>query len=359
MPKDYYETLGVSKGASETDIKKAYRKLALKYHPDRAPEDKKKEYEEKFKEISQAYSVLSSKEKRTQYDRFGRTFEGGSSGGFSQRDFHSFYDAFGGADTFEDLGFGRIFEEIFGFGRQRQTGHGQDIHMNMEISLEDAFTGIERMIELKKMVVCDKCQGRGGSSLRQCLVCRGSGYEQTRSGGLLGMIIQQQPCSRCQGRGETPDDICPDCRGQGRIRTISKIKATVPLGIADGQILRLDGQGEAAPFGGQSGDLFVTISIQGHKDFERAGNDLFFRLPVNFAQAALGDKIVIPTLAEPVKIKVPAGTQPGDTIRLRGKGMPALYGRTRGDLLIKIQVEVPRRLSRHQKNLIKELSQNG
>ncbi|MBL7053336.1 MAG: molecular chaperone DnaJ [Candidatus Portnoybacteria bacterium] len=358
MAKDYYEVLGVSRDSSEIEIKKAYRKLALKYHPDRAPEDKKKEYEEKFKEISQAYSILSDKSKKDQYDQYGQAFEGSPFGqGFSQQDFGSFHDAFGGQDIFEDLGFSRIFEQMFGFRARpsKATQYGQDIIMDTEIDLEDAFHGVKKEIQLKKMVVCEECHGKGGKSLKKCSTCQGSGFEQVRSSSLFGMFIQQRPCSQCHGRGEVPEKTCPECRGQGRIKKISDIKITIPAGIDNGQTLKMSNQGEAGPFGGPAGDLFINVHIRPHKQFQRQGDNLVLDLNINFTQAALGDKIEIQTLAERIKLKIPSGIQSGEMIELRGKGMPKLYGRGNGSLIVKIQVDVPKRLSRQQKKIIKEL----
>ena len=355
MAKDYYEVLGVPRSASESEIKKAYRKLALKYHPDRAPESKKKEYE---KEISKAYSVLSDKNKKDQYDQYGQVFEGAPFGqGFSQQDFGSFYDAFGGQDIFEDLGFGRIFEQMFGFGaRPRQTvQYGQDIIIDTEIDLEDAFHGVKKEIELKKMNVCEKCDGKGGKSLKKCSNCQGSGYEQIRSSSLFGMFIQQRQCSKCHGRGEMPEKTCPECRGQGRIKKISKIKITIPAGINNGQTLKMSNQGEAGPYGGPAGDLFINVHVKPHKQFQRQGDDLVFNLNINFAQAVLGDKIEIPILDGKVKLKIPAGIQPGEMIELKNKGMSRLYGQGQGSLIVKIQVNVPKKPSRQQKKIIKEL----
>lgn len=357
--RDYYEILGVDKNASEQEIKKAYRKLALKYHPDKAPESKKKEYEGKFKEISQAYRVLSDREKRTQYDQYGQTFEGAPFGqGFSQQDFRSFYDAFGGEDIFKDLGFGRIFEEIFGFGPRNRTRRtvqfGEDIVRDLEIGLEDAFHGMKKEIELNKLVVCPVCRGKGGENLKTCPVCQGSGYEQKQTSGLFGFFIQQKPCSRCRGRGEIPERECEKCHGKTRIKEIKKIKVTVPAGISDGQILRLSGQGEAGPYGGEPGDLFVNIHVKPHQFLKRQGDDLYYHSVINFTQAALGDKIEVPAIGGKVEVKIPAGTQPGETIELKGRGMPRLYGRGQGNLIIKIQVEVPRKLSREQKKCLTE-----
>lgn len=360
MSKDYYEILGVPRGTSEEEIKKAYRKLALQYHPDRAPESKKKEYEEKFKEISQAYRVLSDKDKKAQYDQFGQVFEGAPFGqGFSQQDFRSFYDVFGGQDIFEDLGFDRIFEEIFGFGRRSRTRrtvqYGQDISLDMEIDLEDAFHGLKKEIDLRRMVICSECQGKGGKTLKKCPTCQGSGYEQVRSKSLFGIFIQQRLCHQCHGRGEIPEQVCPKCYGQGRIKDLSKIRITIPAGIEDGQTLRMAEQGEAGPYGGSAGDLFVNIHIRSHRHFQRRGDNLYFNLIINFTQAVLGDKIEIPSLDGQIRLKIPTGTQPGELIRLKGKGMPHLYGRGCGDLIVKVQVNVPKRVSHEQKKLIEEL----
>lgn len=356
MAKDYYEVLGVSRSALEIEIKKAYRKLALKYHPDRAPENKKKEYEEKFKEISQAYSVLSDMNKKEQYDQYGQTFKGSPfEQGFSQQDFGSFYDAFGGQDIFEDLGFSRIFEQMFGFRAKQTVQYGQDIIMDTEIDLEDAFNGLKKEIQLKKMVICEKCDGKGGKFLKKCSTCQGSGFEQIRSSSLFGMFIRQRLCSQCHGRGEAPEKTCSECRGQGRIKKINKIKITIPAGIDSGQTLKMSNQGEAGPYGGPAGDLFINVHIRPHKQFQRQGDNLVLNLNINFTQAVLGDKIEIPTLDKKIKLKIPSGIQSGEMIELRGKGMPKLYGRGHGSLIVKVQVDVPKKLSWQQKRIIKEL----
>ena len=354
MPKDYYEILGVPRGASEDEIKKAYRKLALKYHPDRASQDKKKKYEEKFKEISEAYRILSDKDKRAQYDQYGQTFE---QNGFGQQDFRSFYDVFGGQDIFEDLGFGRIFEQMFGFGprTKRAASYGQDIVIDIDIDLEDAFKGIKKEVDLRKLVACSECQGKGGKKFKKCSVCGGVGYQQIQNNSIFGMIFQQRVCQQCHGQGEVPEEICKKCHGQGRIKENKKIAITIPKGIKDGQTLKMTGQGETAPYNGEPGDLFVNIHIRPHQNFERQDDSLIYNLNISFTQACLGGKIEIPTLENKVNLKIPAGVQSGEMIRLRGKGMPRLYERKEGDLIVKVQVEVPKKLSRQQRKLIEEL----
>ncbi|MBU1291868.1 molecular chaperone DnaJ [Patescibacteria group bacterium] len=362
MSKDYYKILGVSKESSDDEIKKSYRKLALKYHPDRAPKDNKKEYEEKFKEISEAYRILSDKDKRNQYDQFGQNFEQSNpfGQGFSQQDFHSFQDAFGGQDIFEDLGFGRIFEQMFGSnsrGRSRaKTQYGQDIVIDQEMSLKEAYQGLEKEIDLKKMITCDKCQGKGGENFKKCFSCQGTGYEQVSQQSILGLILQRRICAKCHGRGEIPEKECNYCHGQGIVNESKRIKLNIPAGIEDGQTLKLSGQGEAAPYNGQPGDLYVNIHIKSDKDFERQGDNLFHNLVINFSQAALGDKIEVPTLEGKVNLKIPAGIQSGEMIRLKNKGMASLYKSRQGDLIVKIQVVTPKRLSRQQKKLIKNLN---
>ena len=357
MAKDYYEVLKVPKGASEDEIKKSYRKLAMKYHPDRAPQGKKKEYEEKFKEVSQAYGVLSDKDKKAQYDQFGQTFEGGPS--FDQQGFGSFYDAFGGQDIFEDLGFGRVFEQMFGFGPRRGAAQlGQDIVIDTELTLEQAASGIEKDIEVRKWVICPECDGKGGKNLKKCPKCHGSGYEQVRSNSIFGMFISRRPCDKCETRGEIPEKKCSKCRGEGRVKQTKKIEMSIPVGIDNGQIVKLPGQGEVPPYGGRPGDLYANVHIKPHKDFKRQGDDLIYDLKINFTQAALGDKIEIPTLDKKIRLKIPAGIQPKEVIELRGEGMPKLYGKSKGDLRVVVQIEVPKKLSRKQKKILEELSKS-
>lgn len=361
MPKDYYETLEVPKEASEAEIKKAYRKQALKYHPDKAPEDKRKEYEQKFKEVSEAYRVLSDKEKRSQYDQYGQTFDQGQGfgGGFSQQDFSSFYDAFGGEDAFSEMGFDSIFEDLFGFGqsRRQQGTYGNDLAYNLTISLEEAFSGLKKEIEIETLVTCPDCNGKGGQDLKKCSACQGRGYIQEKVRSILGYIMRQKVCPDCNGRGEVPEKKCHRCQGQGRIKDTKKLEVEIPAGIDNGQTLKLSGQGEAAPFGGPAGDLFVNVRIKPHSDFERRSSDLIYTLPLDFTQAALGDKIEVPAIDGKIKMKVPAGSQPNDVIKLKKKGMPSLYNHSRGDMLVRLQVEVPKKLSRQQKKIIEQLKE--
>lgn len=359
--KDYYQILGLEKTANDDQIKKAYRQLALKYHPDKADQKNKKEYEEKFKEISEAYRILSDKDKKAQYDHFGQTFEGSpSNGGFSQQDFSHFYDAFGSQDTFENLGFSRIFEEIFGFkasSRTNQAVAGQDIHLDMTITLAEAFSGLEKEIELNKLTVCSKCHGQGGQNFKKCQLCQGKGFQEERSQTFLGVIVQQKICQKCQGQGQYPEQTCHQCQGRGRIKEFKKIKIEIPAGIDNGQTIRLAGQGEAGPLHGTAGDLFITIHLKPDKHLERQDDNIIYQLAIDFTQAILGDKIEIPSLEGKIQLKIPAGTQPGEMIKLKGQGMPRLYDQGRGDMIVKIQVSMPKHLNRQQKKLIEELKQ--
>jgi molecular chaperone DnaJ len=365
MAKDYYETLGVKKGATDDEIKKAYRKLALEFHPDRAPEDKKKEYEAKFKEISQAYGVLSDKNKKAQYDQFGPGFEQnqGFGRGFSGQDFGSFYDAFGGQDIFEEMGFDRIFENIFGFSSRRQrqktsASYGHDINLETEITLEQAFAGFKKEIEIKAYVKCPSCDGKGGKNLKKCETCKGTGYQQERVQSFFGTMIRQKVCTQCQGRGEKPEKPCEKCHGQTRIKELKKLKIEIPAGIDDGQTLKLSGQGEAGPFGGPAGDLFITIYVKQHKYFQRYGDNLIYPLNIDFTQAVLGDKIDIPSIDGEIKITIPAGTQPNDMIKLSQKGMTRLHKKDRGDMIVKIQIEIPKKISKKQKELLEQFKED-
>lgn len=351
--RDYYETLGISRDASPEELKKAYRKTALENHPDRNPGDAAAE--ERFKQASEAYAVLSDENKRRAYDRFG--FEGvgaaGGPGGFSD---------FGDLGNFTDL-FSDLFGDLFGGGGtgRRRSGRGQrgaDLRYNLEIELADAVEGLEAAIEIPKMRPCGTCEGSGarpGTRPETCSRCGGMGQVVFQQG----FFRVSRPCESCVGAGEIVRDRCAECRGSGRVEGVQNIRVKVPPGVDDGMRLRLTGEGEAGVAGGPPGDLFVVISIKPHPLFERDGRDLHCQVPVSFAQATLGDEIDVPTLEGKVKLKVPAGTQTGKILRLRGKGLPSLRSPARGDQLIHIFAEVPTKLSKRQRELIEEFAAEG
>jgi len=381
MAKDYYEILGVSKSASDEEIKKAFRKLAHQHHPDKKGGD-----EAKFKEINEAYQVLSNKEKRTQYDQFGTTFEDAARGGagFSYQDFarggagFSWDDIFGSASPFgrssrtqqaegEDFDFGDIgdiFGDIFGLGRsrqrQRRKKRGSDIEMEMQIDFREAVFGTDKVIELYKNIVCPHCSGSGaepGSKVVSCSTCQGSGQVEQIQSTFLGQMRTVGICPTCQGEGKIAKDKCKKCRGQGYIKDTKKIKIKIPAGIDNGQSIRLSGEGEVGSKGATPGDLYVVIRVKQDPEFERKGNDIYTRQEISFSQAALGDKIQVNTLDGEIMLKIPSGTQSGKIFRLRDKGVPYLQSRGRGDHLVEIIVKTPERLSRKSKQLFEELAE--
>lgn len=341
--KDYYEILGVNRSADDAEIKKAYRKLAMKYHPDRNSNDK--ESEEKFKEIQKAYGVLSDQQKRAAYDRFGHAGVDPSMGGGGS--------GFGGfGDVFED-----IFENIFSGGRQGRQSRGQrgaDLQFNVSLTLEEAAVGKQIEITVPKHINCQTCSGSGakkGSTPKTCETCDGMGQVRIQQG----FFSIQQTCPSCHGEGKVITEPCTDCRGQGRVRESKKLTVKIPAGVDNGDRVRLSGEGEAGMHGGGPGDLYVQINVKAHAIFERQDSDLHCEVPVSFATAALGGSIEVPTLEGRVTLKIPAETQTGKVLRLRGKGMKSVRGHSTGDLLCRILVETPVNLSREQKELFTQL----
>jgi molecular chaperone DnaJ len=349
--RDFYEILGVSRTASDQDIKSAYRKLALKHHPDRNPGDKTAE--EHFKEAAEAYSVLADADKRARYDRFGHAGVAGAAGGTGGVDptiFADFQDIFGGlGDIF---GFG----DVFGAGRRRGgPQRGADLRYDMEIAFEQAAKGAETTIQIPRQESCETCHGSGaapGTSATTCPQCRGTGqlrYQQ-------GFFTVARTCGQCRGTGKVIAKPCATCRGQGTTEQQRKITVKIPAGIATGQRLRLSGEGEAGTQGGPAGDLYVVIHVAEHEFFQRDGNDLHCEVPLSFATLALGGEITVPGIDGEESIKVPEGTQPGTTFKVKGKGMPDVSGRGHGDLLVTVQGVTPKKLSKEQRKLLEQLA---
>jgi molecular chaperone DnaJ len=341
--RDYYEILGVQKNASEQQIKSAYRKLALQHHPDRNQGNK--EAEEKFKEAAEAYAILSDGEKRTRYDRFGHAgVSSQTGGGFDPSTFAGFEDIFGG-----------IFGDFFGGGRQGGPGRGSDLRYDLEITFEQSATGVETSIEIPRLEMCDTCSGSGaaaGTKPTTCPQCHGRGQQRFQQG----FFTVARTCSRCQGSGRVVAKPCPTCRGEGRTTKERKLTVKIPAGISDGQRLRISGEGEGGPHGGAPGDLYVFIEVAPHEFFRRDGNNLVCEVPLNFTTLALGGAIEVPTLDGHDTFKVPEGTQSGTVFKLRGKGMPDVSGRGRGDLFFTVQAVTPKKLNREQRALLEQLA---
>src|SRR3954462_12758652 len=358
---DYYELLGVQKGASADELKKAYRKKAVQFHPDKNPGNK--EAEEMFKKVSHAYEVLSDPEKRAAYDRYGAAaFEGGGGvprgpGGMPGGGFHDPLDIF--PEVFgHQGGGGGIFDEMFGGGGQRRAGGGRDgddLRYDLEITLEEAARGVEKEISFRKNVSCERCDGSGaepGSKRITCPTCRGAGQIR-RSGGI---ITFTQTCPSCGGAGTKVEKPCTNCRGEGRVAKTTKLNVRIPPGVDTGSRLRSSGNGEAGMAGGQSGDLYIVLAVKEHELFERQGEDLFCEIPIKFTLATLGGTIEVPTLFGKASLKIPAATQSGTTFRLRSKGMPSLRGGHQGDQLVRVQVEVPTSLTTEQRKILEEFA---
>jgi molecular chaperone DnaJ len=348
--RDYYEVLGVPRSADAQEMKKAYRKLAMEYHPDRNPSE---DAAAKFKEINQAYEVLSDDQKRQMYDRFGHAgVEGNQGGGFDG--FHGF-----------EGGFGDIFDAFFGGGqrggrRRRGPARGADLRFNMRLTFEEAIFGVEREIEFQRQERCTRCAGKGaepGTELVTCPECNGAGEIRRSQQSIFGQFVNVAPCARCSGEGKIVPNPCEDCRGTGRIRSPRKIAVKVPAGVDDGSQIRLAGEGEAGARGGESGNLYVVLSVADHERFQRVEDHIVLELPVNVAQAALGAELSIPTLDGDLSFEVPAGTQSGEDFVIRGKGVPHLRGAGRGDMVVRVTVVVPESLSDEQRELLEKLAE--
>lgn len=352
--KDYYEILGVEKNADDQTIKKAFRKLAMKYHPDRNPDDK--EAEIRFKEINEAYEVLSNKEKRSMYDQFGHAGvngngQGGFGGGFS---------GFGG---FEDI-FGDIFD-MFGGGfssgrRSNRPQKGSDIKTQINLTFEEAAFGTNKEIEINRYEECNTCHGTGakpGTNTKTCTKCNGAGEVRYTQRTPLGQFVNVKTCDLCHGEGRIVEEPCKQCQGQGKTRKKKKINIKIPAGVDEGSVITLRGEGEVGTKGGPRGDLYIIISIKPHKIFQRDGYDVLCEIPITFVQATLGDEIIVPTLDGRVKYKIPEGTQSGTVFRLKEKGIEVLNGYGRGDQYVKVIVEIPKKLNENQKDILRKFSQ--
>ncbi|SFE41777.1 molecular chaperone DnaJ [Peptostreptococcus sp. D1] len=361
--KDFYEILGVSKSADEKEIKKAYRKMAMKYHPDKNPDDK--EAEERFKEVNEAYEILSDPEKRRMYDQYGAdAFNGqggfGGAGGFSGAGgFEDIFDMFG--DVF---GGGRGFGGFGGFSGSSRRGprRGDDIRQSITLDFLDAVFGKKVSIKVTRNEECDVCHGTGakpGTSKKTCQTCNGSGVVRDVKNTPFGNIATQRECPTCHGTGEEIESPCTNCHGKGYVRKTKTVEVDIPAGIDDGQAIRLAGQGEYGELGGPRGDLILIINVRDHKMFQRDGFDIYMNMPISFVQAALGDDIQVPTVDGDVKYSIPEGTQTGTVFRLKGKGVQKLNSQGRGDQYVKVNVEVPKKLTDKQVSLLKEFAKEA
>lgn len=365
MAKDYYEILGIQKGASADEVKKAFHRLAHQHHPHKGGDEKK------FKEINEAYQVLSNKERREQYDRFGQVFEGGAPGNWD------FTWAWGGPQSasgqnqdfeFDLGGLGDIFGDIFGFGDSRKTKrknvkNGKDIRVDLEASLEEVLAGIDKEVSIYKTNQCSRCQGSGaepGTSVEECFSCRGTGEVQQIKKTFLGSFTQWTVCPECKGEGHRPKKPCNVCKGEGRVKGEEAIHIKIPAGVDTNQIIKIAGKGEAGRRGGKAGDLYIRVFVKPHPIFERKGDDLYTSVAISLTQAALGDEIEIETLEKTkILLIVPAGTESGRVLRITGKGIPHFSGHGRGNLYVELIVKIPKKLSKKQKELLEELKKEG
>ena len=356
--RDYYEVLGVPKNVQDADLKKAYRKLAMQYHPDKNPGDK--EAENKFKEINEAYEILSDGDKRARYDQFGHAGVDGQAGGGGFGGFGDFGGGFGGFSDIFDM-----FTDLGGMGggaRAKGPARGSDMRKDVELAFEEAAFGVEKDVEVVRAESCGRCQGTGakeGTTKKRCEKCGGTGQIKTMQRTPLGSFQSVRPCPDCGGEGVIIETPCPDCSGTGRVRKRKTIKVKIPAGVDNDSRIRLNGEGEAGARGGPSGDLYIFVRVRPHKLFDRRENDVYMEMPVTFAQAALGAEVQVDTLDGKATLKVPEGVQTHTLLRLKGKGIPHLRGGGRGDQLVRVIVATPTKLSQRQKELLKDFDTNS
>ncbi len=365
---DYYQILGVTKNASQDEIKKAFHKLAHRYHPDKGGDEKK------FKEINEAYQVLSDAKKRQQYDQFGRTFdgdfsaEGGPAPGWNWSWQKNPFGSQGEQDfDFEDLG--DIFENVFSFGggarraQKKDIRKGRDIQIDIEVSLEETLKEIHKKITLSKQVACHRCHGNGaepGTKINECIMCRGQGQVQEVKRTILGSYTSFTICPECKGDGTRPEKLCNVCRGEGRVKGNEEISFKIPAGIDNNQVIEIEGRGDAGKKGGKSGRLYVRVYVKNHPLFTRKGDDLFISQEITYSQAILGDEIEVPTLEKTnILLKVPQGTESGKVLRISGRGIPHFGSYSRGNMYVELTIKTPKKISKKQKQLLDELRREG
>ena len=363
MSKDYYKTLGVGKNANDDEIKKAFRRLAHQYHP-----DKQGGNEAKFKEINEAYQVLSDATKRQQYDQFGRVFDGASApggAGFSWEDAMR-QGGFGGDGVHVDMGdLGDLFGDMFGFGSRQEESRqrrGNDISMNITLSFKESVFGVKKEVSVTKTALCKRCSGsraEPGTSPKTCGICKGSGHTSQARRTLFGTVQTAVACTSCHATGTTVEKACHECSGTGVKRAHETLTVSLPAGIDNGNTIRLKGQGESPAYGGQAGDLYITVRVSGDARFAREGNDLHLALPISISQAVLGDMITLDTLDGPHDFRIPAGTQSGSPVKIKNLGVPYLQRQGRGNLVVTLNIAIPERLSKKQRELFDQLKKEG
>ncbi len=366
MTKDYYQILGIAKGASQEDIKRAYHRLAHKFHPDKGGDTIK------FKEVSEAYQILSDADKRAQYDKFGRVFEGG--GGVGQEGFSGFRWGFPGTEGGEEEGssgfsfdfdVGDIFEDFFGGtdARGKDLRRGKDVELELEIPLEATLQRREEVISLQRFSTCSRCQGVGaepGSKVKECFSCRGTGQVQRIQRTIFGSFTRGGICPECEGEGLQPEKLCNVCKGEGRVKGLETLKAQIPAGIDSNQILKVAGKGEAGRRKGRAGDLYIRIHVKPHPVFQRKGDDLFVRMSILFSQAVLGDEVEVSTIeGASILVAIAPGTEPGKIVKVPGKGIPHFSGLGRGTMNIEVQFKIPKKLTQEQRELLERLKKEG